>query len=242
LRDLQKTFEDWFNNPESFNALGLILKTRGDKKEILLYYLKTPLHEISLNEFAKWAILEVPFDQIISSEIKKDEQTKEQRAKEVFEMLNSTHIYWDENGNDFVDGRKEMAFRQLLRLNVEMDNRLKRKFNFDLYNERSLEHIHPKSKNLNISHENKDDISIHCIGNLVLLSGPDNSAFKDKSYYDKKNTYFNPEYVRNSMSFLHSLTVFSKNHWTEAEIKENKSKFLDNFCNTYNLNQSWKQN
>lgn len=60
-------------------------------------------------------------------------------------------------------------------MNVEMDNQLQRKFDFSIWNNRSLEHIYPKSKKGEI--EWSESASVHSIGNLVLLYGKDNSSF-----------------------------------------------------------------
>lgn len=239
IRDLQKTFEDWYNTPSEYNYIGLILKASSNKKEALLYFLKKDECKLSFKEYSKWVLIGATHRQIIkSNELKEGEETKESKAETVYHLLNKAFVYWDENDEAFNDGRKEMAFRQLLRINVEMDNNLQRKFNFNIYNQRSLEHIQPKSKGILISgvNNNENGLSVHCIGNLVLLSGPDNSSFSDKDFLEKKKAFFNPDKVKESMSFLHSLTVFSESEWNENNILKNKYSFLDNYKKTYTIN------
>ena len=56
----------------------------------------------------------------------------------------------------------DLALKQLLRLNVEEDNKLNngrgRKFDFSIYGDKSLEHIHPKSKAYHKENIEKDGI------------------------------------------------------------------------------------
>ena len=78
--------------------------------------------------------------------------------------------------------------------------------------------------------------SEHCIGNLVLLYGRNNSAFSDLPFKDKKNIYFrndNKDFLFESRSLLHSMLVFANDEWTPEKVHQNKINFLKNFDETY---------
>ena len=164
--------------------------------------------------------------------------------------------------DDFVyqdDDHKEYAFRLLLRLNIDQDSQQDRFFNFDVWNERSLEHIQPKSK---VGHEEQGDwydgngeckekekftmfrtdihttidtfkisTSEHSIGNLVLLYKNENSQFNDKDFYQKKELFFNPNKTDlRSRHLLHTICVFAeRQEWNGEAIAENKIKTVKKF-------------
>ena len=251
IRDLQKTFEDWFNNVKIYNYLGLILKAGGDKKEAIVYFLKNGEKEISFEEYAKWGLVGCSHNQITNpGKADETQETPVEKSKKVLANLSLKTVYGSFN---------EDALRQLLRRNVVMDVKLNRRFDFGIYNIRSLEHIHPKSKvyrkengkfiRCDNNEECKPDrtfilhtkfregTSEHCIGNLVLLSGPDNSAFQAKSFDEKKDIFFKPDpkLMKDSMRLLHSLTIFSNSKWDVESISKNKEDFINEFETYYNL-------
>jgi|AntAceMinimDraft_17_1070374.scaffolds.fasta_scaffold04429_3 hypothetical protein len=254
LRKIQKVFEDWFNNPKIYNYLGLIFKTGKAKKKVILYFLKK--HEgleDKLKKYVKWALVNCSHNQIIKY-IEGNENSDEdcnQKLNTLISILNEDDVY---NDNE----KYKMASLQLLRLNIEEDNKLKRKFDFSICNNRSLEHIHPKSKiykvvdGKNIRNDGDSEcspdntyinstdfpegISEHCIGNLVLLDKDDNSSFKDKTFEEKKQNYFDIEKMKKSRLLLHTISVFSKSKWEIDEIKENKEGFINNLKNIYKHN------
>lgn len=83
--------------------------------------------------------------------------------------------------------------------------------------------------------------SEHCIGNLVLLYGRDNSKFGAKSFKEKKALYFNPNAESEGLNFksrslLHSMYAFAKSTWGVSEIQQQKEAFIEDFKKTYNLN------
>lgn len=182
----------------------------------------------------------------------------------------------------------DLAFKQLLRLNVEEYNRLQggkgQIFDFSIWKNKSLEHIYPKSRVYHVAldkdknpiyadgqlrYEKGDgsvitesDLDIlkkenpnpmldrqlfngngseHCIGNLVLLYGRDNSKFGAKSFKEKKALYFNPNAESEGLNFksrslLHSMYAFAKSTWGVSEIQQQKEAFIEDFKKTYNLN------
>ncbi len=145
LRDLQKSFEDIFNVPRIHNYLKISLLCSADnedKFEMLNYFIQNKHNDKLQYEYAKWRLVGATHRQITQAdELRNDEETKEDKANAVCKRLSQKSVYQN------VDG---MDIKQLLRLNVEEDNKLfngqGRKFDFGIYGNKSLEHIHPKSK------------------------------------------------------------------------------------------------
>lgn len=240
LRKLQKTFEDLYNDFYSYNFLGLILKTSNSREDALHYFLAPKIDEmLNLEEYAKWSLGGATHLEIINNTGDKEEEVviKNRKVQDVINLVNEKYIYWDENNEEFKDGRKEYAFRFLLLLNLLEDNKLQRKFDFSIWNNRSLEHIYPKSKACCLNFENPNYLSgsIHCIGNLVLLYGRDNSTFGAKDFLEKKNTYFNTSESFRSRNLLHTLSVFSKTDWKENEIIENQKTIIKQLTDYYEI-------
>ena len=177
------------------------------------------------------------------------------KAKQAIDLISKKFVY-NNDGNEF-------AFRFLLLLNVMQDTVLKRKFNFNIWNNRSLEHIHPKSKAyhkdgeifrngvnadlgsvepvgadwLNRDEMNEND-SEHSIGNLVLLYGNDNSSFGAKPFAAKKQTYFetNSDLKFESKSLIHTFSIFASSEWNAESIFKNKVNIISNIKKIYGLN------
>ena len=248
LRKLQKTFEDLYNTPYSYNFLGLILKTSKDREAALHYFLdKTIVSKLTLEEYAKWSLVRATHLEIINDTIEKiiDDEVnqnlellvKKAKANYVINLLNEKYVYWNDKDEEFPDDRKQYAYDLLLLLNLIEDNRLNRKFDFSIWNNRSLEHIYPKSKRnkLDFEHANFREGSIHCIGNLVLLYGKDNSSFGAKEFSEKKNHYFNITEEFKSRNLLHTISIFSKSNWGAEEIIENKKNIITHLTNYYGI-------
>jgi len=243
LRKLQKTFEDIYNNIESYNFLGLILKTSSSKEDALLYFLNQKNeNKISYEEYAKWSLVNATHIEIINNINDKDDNilVKEKKALETIDLISETNIYEDKNLEGKSDGRKEYAFRFLLLLNLFEDNKLSRKFDFSIWKNRSLEHIFPKSKadKLDFSKQGENG-SVHCIGNLVLLYGKNNSEFGAKDFEDKKNIYFNTGNGKKlefkSRNLLHTISVFANSEWKEKHISENQNKTIYTLKDYYGI-------
>jgi hypothetical protein len=168
LRDLQKSFEDIFSKPKLHNYLKMSLLCSGnndDKFEIINYFIDRK-NDVDINDdYAKWRLVGATHLEITDPSKSTSEETKESRAEEVLNQLSGSFVY--QSAYDF-------AAKQLLRLNVEEDNKLfdskERKFDFSIYGNKSLEHIHPKSK---VYHEevitNKDGTEV-----TVFKDGNDN--------------------------------------------------------------------
>jgi hypothetical protein len=139
LRKLQKSFEDIFNKPTIHNYLGLSLIDAKDKKNgIIEYFIANKANIEELADYAKWRMIDVAPNE--------DKEMKHIKAQDILEQLSASDVYWNEEA-------KKYAFKQLIRLNVEEDNKLERQFDFRIWKDKSLEHIHPKSK---IYHKNSE--------------------------------------------------------------------------------------
>ena len=139
LRRLQKRFEDAFNNPITHNMIGAILcifDTNNKIKFVQYYFVED--NRDCLDTYYKLVFLGMTHDEIVGEENKKKFAEKYDIT---YNAINDDYIYLNEN-----NGMKEIAFRLLLRLNIDQDILQERFFNFDIWNERSLEHIYPKSK------------------------------------------------------------------------------------------------
>ena len=241
LRDYQKIFEDWFNDTRTHNYLGLIIKC-SELKFSTFEYLRSKNEDINIEEYAKWALVGATHNQITNEE---HIQEKIQKAENVFFLLQMPNVYddGDKDNSQNIKEAKNHAYKQLLRMNVEMDTQLKRRFDFSIWSSKSLEHIHPQSRYNELEWE--DNLSVHCIGNLVLLYGNDNSSFGDKEFNEKKNKLFNPNKAKNnkekllikSMSLLHTVSIFANEKWEFAQIKENQKYFLEEFRKAYGLGE-----
>lgn len=230
LRRLQKRFEDAYDEPSTHNMIGGILRIHSaeDQRKFIYHYFVEDYRE-NLDEYYKLAFLGMTHDEIVG-------QKKKEFADKYYQTLTAIEddfIYQD-------DDHKEYAFRLLLRLNIDQDSQQNRMFNFDAWNERSLEHIQPKSK---VGHEEegvwydgnnvrkeKDEFSMHradiqtivdsqiistsehSIGNLVLLYKNENSQFNSSDFYEKKEMFFNPnkKELFRSRHLLHTVCVFAE--------------------------------
>ena len=259
LRNLQKSFEDIFTKPKVHNYLKLSLicsKSLEDKFEIIQYFINTKSEEI-MKDYAKWRLVGATHSETISS----DDQVRKTKAEEALKSLSQIDVY---------RGAYDLAAKQLLRLNVEQDNDLGRKFDFSIYQERkSLEHIHPKSKAYHkvvnedgtsvykdgnekektldeikdpewLDRDTLTDCSEHSIGNLLLLHKDDNSKFSDNTFEEKKAIYFNIKENFNSRNLLHTISVFAKSKWKKAEIEENQAEFKTLFERDYEITKKDK--
>lgn len=263
LRQLQKKFEDVFNsyneNDEQkrlHNKIGAILTlfSKEDRKNFIQYYFAKGT-SADINEYLKLGYLGLNFSQIskIITKTKDDnDDIRQDKQVELVNILESDNLYWENNSQ---------AFIQLLRLNIEEDTKLGRKFDFSIWNEKSLEHIYPKSKvyriiegklmngnDKEISHSDIDDTylnqadfagigSEHCIGNLVLLYKNENSSFGAKDFNEKKSSYFNLAHSKpfRSRHLLHTISVFAQEKWKAKDIQLNKEKILTEIKTYYGI-------
>lgn len=140
LRRLQKRFEDAYNNPIEYNMIGAILRIfdKTNQKKFINYYFGEDQRE-NLLEYYNLVFLELTHDEIVHNE---QEKIRE-KYNDMLDRLSKDMLYTED---------KEAAFRYLLRLNIDEDNKQNgregRKFDFSIWDNgvRSLEHVYPKSR------------------------------------------------------------------------------------------------
>lgn len=173
LRDMQKSFEDIFSIPRIHNYLkiSLLCSTNNEDKFEIINYFMQKKHESKLkDDYAKWRLVGATHRQITSEdELRDEEGRKEEKANSSLNQLSQKYVY--QNAYD-------LALKQLLRLNVEEDNKLfngkGRKFDFTIYGNKSLEHIHPKSKAYHkeeILNNEGNAVTVYKNGNDEILEG-----------------------------------------------------------------------
>ena len=275
LRDLQKDFEDIFNDPRSFNNLKLaMISSNGDvedKYNIIMFFIANKRNYKTLEEYSRWRLIgsthkemteEFTVDIKNENQRVSNEQRRSERARNLLEKFCKSHVY------NVIDSE---AYKQLLRLNVIEYNRLNDnkgvKFDFSIWDNKSLEHIYPKpmfyhsvvneetqeirfvrgdgteitlekAKNLRNSDtefSNPSKYSEHCIGNLVLLYGKNNSEFSNLPFEEKKFKFFHNERTFESRNLLHTISSFASSKWDIEEIETNADLFIERFKKDYNI-------
>ena len=257
LRHLQKSFEDIYNSAYEterkkrlHNIIGsiLLLLPKGDRSKFIIDYFARE-ESFDVCEYYKMIFLEsgLSHAQIIKylSNIDAEGDLKTKKI-EMLRSLSSDNLYNEDNS---------YAFLQLLRLNIEEDTKLGRPFDFKIWEERSLEHIFPKSKVFDSvidkikPEEGKNNEMLdrtqfngngseHCIGNLVLLYKNENSKFGAKTVEEKKSIYFQVDEADKpfrSRHLLHSMSVFAKSSWGIKEIQDNKESIITEIKNYYGI-------
>ena len=252
LRHLQKSFEDIYNNATTYNWLGLSLRCDGsdEKYETITYFMENKNDASLLRRYAKCKMAGATHREITADDEEVQKRLAEKQAA-FANCLKEPVVY---------DAHNAECYRFLTFLNIEEENKLndssrsKRKFDFSIWSNKSLEHIHPKSK---VWHKGDDgrlyrgdgkpcneqevaeingerggwlarghiesaaghSLTEHCIGNLVLLYGSNNSEFGAKPFLEKKETFFDvasPGFK--SRSLLHTISKFAKPKWGAEEI------------------------
>ncbi|MBR5433341.1 MAG: DUF262 domain-containing protein [Bacteroidales bacterium] len=144
LRRLQKRFEDAYNKPIKHNMIGAILRIfDSDNQKKFIHYYFVEDHRSELEKYYNLAFLEMKHDEITTKDPKNFEEKFEEKFDNMLHRLSEDLLYEDD---------KEAAFRFLLRLNIDEDNKQNggdgRVFDFSIWDNgvRSLEHVFPKSK------------------------------------------------------------------------------------------------
>ncbi|MBP5786283.1 MAG: DUF262 domain-containing protein [Kiritimatiellae bacterium] len=275
LRDLQKKFEDVFSNPISHNYLKLSLicsERREEKFQILQYYFGIGLAVEKMKQYAQWRLVGATHLAIVGED---PAHTKEDCAKEVYEELAADIVYTISARE--THAYRQLLRLNVEEYN-KLNGGCGMAFDFAVWGSKSLEHVLPKSKVYHdkvtedgaIHHVAWDDSDLgevdfskllrredyfqeggseHCIGNLVLLWKPDNSAFGDAEFDQKKQIFFNlsdedtqsrRKFRFASRNLLHSIAVFAEKEWTAKTILKHRDVFLKRFCDDYGLDMEAK--
>ena len=262
LRLLQKSIEDAYINPISYNYIGAILNIRNSAKDrfrfLSWYFVEMKskkdesVCERELKRYFDWAVLNIGHEIIVERNYEEFVNAKNYFA----ERLDDDYLYIND---------RETGYRWLLRCNIVQDcnqGENGRPFDFSIWVNRSLEHIYPKSKVGHVSDNGvllsqdekteykektkellwRDDIRFedystteHSIGNLVLLYGKDNSKFGNADFEAKKNIFFETEDVQvfKSRHLIHTISIFAHSGWNGEEIARNKKAIVDAFIDYY---------
>lgn len=155
LRDFQKRFEDLYNDPISYNWLGLSLKCdhSNEKYEIIMFFIGNKNEHANEKYYAKRKIVSCTDRQIRGSLNKKEMDKHELKDYEL--KINSLDSVLDESV--YTNKNLDLCFNFLYYLNIKVDSELNRKFDFKICNsnERTLEHIYAKANVYHINEEGK---------------------------------------------------------------------------------------
>ena len=145
MRLLQKGIEDAYNNPIIYNLMGAIMciRIKSDRYSFIKWYFdlcKTKDHDFVMKELRRyfnWAFINLTHKEIIDYNIEKYNE----KRMAFYDSLSNDDLY----RSDY-----ETGARWLLRCNILEDcaqnGDIGRKFDFSIWEERSLEHIFPKSR------------------------------------------------------------------------------------------------
>lgn len=267
LRHLQKKFEDVYNDVERethrHNTVGGIITVLPQQyaEEFIYDFFSRSMSQEELDKIYKLSFMGgltyLDIKSIASGEPEDSKVEKYEQAKSSFkDAICSNNMY---NNPEY----KKVAYRQLLLLNIEYDSGLGRMFNFSAYQNRSIEHIFPKSRVFfednghYFSYEDRRPVNIdshwinmkdleskkcsqHCIGNFALLYPNNNSELSNKSFDEKKKILFGTEEsdvvkVFQSRELLHTISLFSSEKWGVDEIKENKKAVISKLEKYYGI-------
>lgn len=253
LRGVQKRFEDAFADTTTYNRIRAILLLQdvsGRFAFLHMYFVQCALDAAQLERYYKLSFLGMSIDDIAAG------HSPRNRFQEVYDSLSQADVYHTE--------AKKHVLNLLLRLNIDEDIKLGRRFDFSIWNNRSLEHIFSKSKVWHIGQDGRPadgndnhiamprvrlehdrsfmprsiirtsygrQLSEHCIGNLVLMYGENNSAFGNSNFERKKSMFLTPGdmTVFHSRNLLHTVCVFAGAEWNHTSIVNNYKLTLKNF-------------
>ena len=139
LRKLQKQFEDVYNDYFTYNMLAMALSC-GKRNEVIPFFMS------HYNDSNKEEVLRRYTEGLIIGLTNKEAQSFANQVEINIEDKKDAFI--KSLLGQFVYGSNdEKAFRYLSYRNILESNKLKERFNVSIFlNNRSLEHIHPKSK------------------------------------------------------------------------------------------------
>lgn len=239
LRRLQKRFEDAFNNPKAYNWVGAILRISNNLDEFIQWYFvneNKPSDE-KLENYYKRSFLGLTHKEITEE----DNDKFDEKFDTIYKILSNNNLY-NENA--------EEAFKLLLRLNIDEDNKQEdgkgRKFDFSIWDRkdsrgRSLEHIYPKSKVLHKEKTNGGRCIKDGAGNDVqTLPGKQDGYIARAScrYWKEKDRI---EASEHSIGNLVLLYKDDNSAFNDSSFEEKKAMFfLDPNCNDKKQKQIFK--
>lgn len=141
LRQLQKRFEDVYNDYYTYNMLSMALSC-GDRYEVITFFLghlNDANRNVLLKRYTEGRMINLTHNDAETYALhSKDEVSVfNDKKTEFVKSLLAKYVYGNSDEN---------AFRFLSYRNILESNKLKERFNSEIFMDRSLEHIHPKSK------------------------------------------------------------------------------------------------
>jgi hypothetical protein len=221
MRLLQKSIEDAYNAPLVYNLMGAILciRYKSERFEFLKWYFDlvgridhTEAYK-ELRRYFDWACINMTHKEIIDKNI----DAYNERRLAFLEALKMVDLY--RNGY-------ETGARWLLRCNILEDcsqNKSEgRKFNYAIWEERSLEHIYPKSKVLHY----ESNMPLNYDDNPIPLEMTGNYTLNRESIVYHKGM---PDEVRASEHSIGNLVLLYKNDnskFNAADFEQKKSLYF----------------
>ena len=191
LRRLQKSFEDVYNNAVLHNRIGAVLAISNLEERIDFIKTYFANRELSNEELEKYYLCR--FMGLTHLETMNLLSLEEDSTQNKDKFLNIFRDKYDKFFHDIADDylykeNSELAFRTLLRLNIDQDILQDRKFEFNIWfdRNRSLEHIFPKSK---VWHW--DDMHKH------ILDGMDSQIEESEETLQNDKSYLFREDIKN---------------------------------------------
>ncbi len=135
LRRVQLRFEEAFEKAVTYNRIQAIMLLQPEEQMyrfVHRYFVEAAIDEAELERHYKLSFLGMTFDQISRN------ASPTEYFDDLLASLSMADVYHTEAKRD--------AFNLLLRLNIDEDIKLGRKFDFNVWKKRSLEHIYSKSR------------------------------------------------------------------------------------------------
>ena len=145
LRICQLAFETTYEDPVKYNQFGIIMRflKKDERMKFIKDYFGAKNNErlfYNLKQYYNLLLMGYTYGEIKARKLNK------QKMEDFRTNLVMAEVYGVNN---------ELAYQYLLVRNVERDSELERKFDFSIWQERSLEHVYPKSK---VVHETQDGL------------------------------------------------------------------------------------
>ncbi len=227
MRLLQKSIEDAYNDPITYNYVGAILHYRNDAERrftFLRWYfdlVMTQGKEIArtqLEKYFDWALLDINHADITSNKT----DALQTHMDDFIAGLEDDFLYQNKK-------HYEIGSRWLLRRNIQEDclqeSGKGRKFDFEIWRKRSLEHIYPKSK---VMHEHEGVYLNHADEEI------DESSISSYTLDRKDIKYTNPETEESFFATEHSIgnlvLLYSDDNskFNADDFESKKRKFFEN--------------
>lgn len=174
LRQIQRRIEEAFEDTTAYNRIKAILLLQSPEQSYRFlhsYFAECTIDRDELIRYYKLSFLGMTTDEIEHNE------SASERFDDMLASLSMADVYHS-------DAKREV-FNLLLRLNIDEDIKLGRRFDFTVWNNRSLEHIYSKSK------------VWHLDENERVLDGNDNDLRTTRRSVEKDPTYMHRDKIVN---------------------------------------------